>query len=176
MLLEAKRNPYRDGGWKIYDIADRAKPRLVHYERTAGFAVHRFDVDESYAYISTEMDGYIGNEEEILREVDRKLGPSRIFSFGVGTSVNRYLLDSMAREGGALPARGRGLHAAPTGTDRRLHRLLRRHPPRHQRREAVPPRQPAAAELQVGADRLSRTCIVDRAERHRRPATGRTDA
>jgi Ca-activated chloride channel family protein len=44
-------------------------------------------------------DGYIGNEEEILREVDRKLGPSRIFSFGVGTSVNRYLLDSMAREG-----------------------------------------------------------------------------
>jgi Ca-activated chloride channel family protein len=44
-------------------------------------------------------DGYIGNEDEILREVDRKLGPSRIFSFGVGTSVNRYLLDSMAREG-----------------------------------------------------------------------------
>ncbi|HEY6229146.1 MAG TPA: VIT domain-containing protein, partial [Verrucomicrobiae bacterium] len=44
-------------------------------------------------------DGYIGNEEEILRAVDRKLGPSRIFSFGVGTAVNRYLLDSMAREG-----------------------------------------------------------------------------
>jgi Ca-activated chloride channel family protein len=44
-------------------------------------------------------DGYIGNEEEILREVERKLGPSRIFSFGVGTAVNRYLLDSMAREG-----------------------------------------------------------------------------
>jgi Ca-activated chloride channel family protein len=44
-------------------------------------------------------DGYIGNEDEILHAVDRKLGSARIFSFGVGTSVNRYLLDSMAREG-----------------------------------------------------------------------------
>src|SRR3712207_7798712 len=43
------------------------------------------------------------------------------------------------------------------GADRRLHRLLRRHPPRHQRRPGVPPRQPAAAELQVRADRLPRS-------------------
>ena len=40
--------------------------------------------------------------------------------------------------------------------DRRLHRLLRRHPSRDQRRQAVPPRQSAAAELQICADRLSR--------------------
>ena len=46
--------------------------------------------------------------------------------------------------------------AAPAGDDRRLHRLLRRHPPRDQRRPAVPARQPAAAELQVGPDRLPR--------------------
>ena len=26
ILREAKRNPYRDGGWKIYDISDRARP------------------------------------------------------------------------------------------------------------------------------------------------------
>ena len=38
ILREARRNPYRDGGWKIYDIADRTKPRLVHYERTPGSA------------------------------------------------------------------------------------------------------------------------------------------
>ena len=61
ILREARSNPYRDGGWKIYDIADRTKPRLVHYERTAGFGTHRFDVDADYAYISTEMDGYVGN-------------------------------------------------------------------------------------------------------------------
>ena len=61
ILREARRNPYRDGGWKIYDIADRTRPRLIHYERTAGFGTHRFDVDADYAYISTEMDGYVGN-------------------------------------------------------------------------------------------------------------------
>ncbi len=44
-------------------------------------------------------DGYIGNETEILAEVARLLGPSRVFSFGVGSSVNRYLLDGMARLG-----------------------------------------------------------------------------
>ncbi len=44
-------------------------------------------------------DGFIGNEAEILGEVSRRLGPSRIFSFGIGSSVNRYLLESMARIG-----------------------------------------------------------------------------
>lgn len=44
-------------------------------------------------------DGYIGNERDILREIRTLLGPSHIFSFGVGTSVNRYLMDSMARIG-----------------------------------------------------------------------------
>ena len=48
---------------------------------------------------------------------------------------------------------------------RRLHRLLHRHPPRDHGRQAVPPRQPAAAQLQVGADRLSRPRLVDRRER-----------
>ncbi len=45
-------------------------------------------------------DGYIGNEAEILGEVHKRLASSRIFSFGVGSSVNRYLLDHMARLGG----------------------------------------------------------------------------
>jgi Ca-activated chloride channel family protein len=44
-------------------------------------------------------DGYIGNEVEILKEIDDRLGASRIFSFGVGSSVNRYLMDSMAKLG-----------------------------------------------------------------------------
>ncbi|MHC4716027.1 MAG: VIT domain-containing protein, partial [Planctomycetota bacterium] len=41
-------------------------------------------------------DGYIGNEKAILAEVKRKIGPARMFSFGVGSSSNRYLLDRMA--------------------------------------------------------------------------------
>lgn len=44
-------------------------------------------------------DGYIGNEIEILREIHQRLGASRIFSFGVGASPNRYLLDQMGRAG-----------------------------------------------------------------------------
>ncbi len=44
-------------------------------------------------------DGYIGNEVEILREIHQRLGASRIFSFGVGASPNRYLLNQMAKAG-----------------------------------------------------------------------------
>lgn len=60
-LDEALANPYGDGGFKIWDISDPAKPTLLHYERTYGFGTHRFDMDENYAYISTEMEGYVGN-------------------------------------------------------------------------------------------------------------------
>jgi Ca-activated chloride channel family protein len=49
--------------------------------------------------VSFMTDGYIGNEEEILAAVKEKVGSARIFSFGVGTSVNRYLLEGMARLG-----------------------------------------------------------------------------
>jgi len=44
-------------------------------------------------------DGYIGNESEILAAIETRLGQSRIFSFGVGSSPNRYLMDGMARIG-----------------------------------------------------------------------------
>lgn len=44
-------------------------------------------------------DGYIGNEAEILNEIHKQLGPSRIFSFGIGSSVNRYLIEQMAKVG-----------------------------------------------------------------------------
>ncbi len=44
-------------------------------------------------------DGYIGNESEILAAIETCVGQSRIFSFGVGSSPNRYLMDRMARIG-----------------------------------------------------------------------------
>jgi len=52
-----------------------------------------------FRLVSFMTDGYIGNETEILKAVHDKLGDSRIFSFGVGSSVNRYLLDRMAAIG-----------------------------------------------------------------------------
>lgn len=57
----AEKQPYRNGGFRIYDVANPAAPRLIHHQLTGGIGVHRFDMDERYAYISTEMDGYIGN-------------------------------------------------------------------------------------------------------------------
>ena len=46
--------------------------------------------------VSFMTDGYIGNDAEILGEVQRRVGDARIFSFGIGSSPNRYLLDRMA--------------------------------------------------------------------------------
>jgi hypothetical protein len=60
--LEAfEQRGYHNGGFKIYDVADPAQPKLVCYHKTGGIGVHRFDLDERYAYISTEMAGYMGN-------------------------------------------------------------------------------------------------------------------
>lgn len=49
--------------------------------------------------VSFMTDGYIGNEAEILGEIHRRLGDARIFSFGIGSSTNRYLLERMALMG-----------------------------------------------------------------------------
>ena len=58
---EAQRKPYDQGGFKIYDVSDRTKPKLIAFQKTHGIGVHRFDMDANYAYISTEMSGYVGN-------------------------------------------------------------------------------------------------------------------
>ncbi len=51
-------------------------------------------------YIVFLTDGYIGNETEILSELRTTLGENtRLFSIGVGSSVNRYLIEGLAEEG-----------------------------------------------------------------------------
>ncbi len=60
LLAEADKRGYGDGGFRIFDIADRTRPREIAFQKTAGYGVHRFDVDENYAYISSEMDGFNG--------------------------------------------------------------------------------------------------------------------
>ncbi|MDJ0858975.1 MAG: hypothetical protein QNJ03_07840 [Dinoroseobacter sp.] len=52
---------YDGGGFRVWDISDKTAPKLLSYVKTHGFGVHRFDMDENYAYISTEMEGYVGN-------------------------------------------------------------------------------------------------------------------
>lgn len=60
-LDAARERGYHQGGFRIYDISDKTRPKLLSDTKTFGFGVHRFDVDENYAYISTEMEGFIGN-------------------------------------------------------------------------------------------------------------------
>lgn len=50
-------------------------------------------------YVVFLTDGYIGNEAEVFELVADRMGDARLFSLGVGSSVNRYLLDGMARMG-----------------------------------------------------------------------------
>ena len=44
-------------------------------------------------------DGYIGNEAEVLGLLSQHIDSARLFAFGVGTGVNRYLLAEMGRVG-----------------------------------------------------------------------------
>lgn len=48
-------------------------------------------------------DGYIGNEAEIIAEVDKRAGDQiRFWAIGIGTSPNRYLIDGVAKQGGGM--------------------------------------------------------------------------
>lgn len=44
-------------------------------------------------------DGYVGNDMQIIDAVRKNSATTRVFSFGIGNSVNRYLLDGMAKAG-----------------------------------------------------------------------------
>jgi len=48
-------------------------------------------------------DGYIGYEHDVLRYLRTHAGGTNVFSLGVGSSVNRFLIEGMARFGGAAP-------------------------------------------------------------------------
>ena len=55
--------------------------------------------DQSHVRIVCFMtDGYVGNDMEIISEVQKHQN-ARVFAFGIGSSVNRFLLDKMAEAG-----------------------------------------------------------------------------
>jgi len=55
--------------------------------------------DQSHVRIVCFMtDGYVGNDMEIISEI-QKYQNARVFAFGIGGSVNRFLLDKMAEAG-----------------------------------------------------------------------------
>jgi Ca-activated chloride channel family protein len=60
--------------------------------------------EERLRFVCLMTDGRIGNEADILREIKPKIGPARIFSFGVGSSPNRFLLNRLALAGRGVSA------------------------------------------------------------------------
>jgi Ca-activated chloride channel family protein len=44
-------------------------------------------------------DGFVGNDMQIIDYIRKNRGRARMFPFGIGNSVNRFLLEQMAREG-----------------------------------------------------------------------------
>ena len=57
---------------------------------------------ERQRYVFFMTDGYIGNEDQILAAIKEKLGDARIFSFGIGSSANRHLIEGMGKTGNGV--------------------------------------------------------------------------
>jgi hypothetical protein len=106
-LRRVLREGYSDGGFRIYDVSDKSKPRLITHHKTGGIGVHRFHADARYAYISTEMEGFVGN---ILVTYDMK-DPAR------PEEVSRWWMTGQHVAGGEKPTW--------RGTTHRLHHALR---------------------------------------------------
>jgi Ca-activated chloride channel homolog len=56
------------------------------------------DSQEHLRIVCFMTDGYIGNDMAIIGEI-QKHSNARVFAFGIGSSVNRFLLDKMAEHG-----------------------------------------------------------------------------
>lgn len=98
---------FDEGGFKIYDVSDKTNPKLITFHKTFGKGVHRFDMDENYAYLSTEMEGFVGN---ILVTYDIR-DPAR------PQEVSRWWMPGQNVAAGEEPS--------PLGTEHRLHHALR---------------------------------------------------
>ncbi|MEO8050745.1 MAG: VIT domain-containing protein [Acidobacteriota bacterium] len=86
-------------------------------------ALEPSDEQDHVRVVCFMTDGYVGNDMEIIGEV-KKHPNARVFSFGIGSSVNHFLLDQMAREG-----RGEveyvGLEDDGSAAARRFHERVR---------------------------------------------------
>ncbi len=61
-------------------------------------ALEPSDAQNHVRIVCFMTDGYVYNDNEIIAEV-QKHPNARVFSFGIGSSVNRFLLDKIAEEG-----------------------------------------------------------------------------
>jgi Ca-activated chloride channel family protein len=62
-----------------------------------GFALPRDEAFSRTMIIVT--DGYIGAEREVFEEIQNNLDRTNVFAFGIGSGVNRYLIEGIAKAG-----------------------------------------------------------------------------
>lgn len=63
-------------------------------------------------------DGYVTVEREALELIQKNLGRANLFTFGIGSSVNRYLIEALARAGLGEPFVVLDQAAAPDAAER----------------------------------------------------------
>ena len=68
--------------------------------QTAMSLPHEAGTSRSFVVVT---DGYIGGERESFRYIRDHLGEANVFAFGIGTSVNRYLIEGVAKAGFGEP-------------------------------------------------------------------------
>ncbi|MEL7367492.1 MAG: VIT domain-containing protein [Myxococcota bacterium] len=78
------------------------------------------DMSTSMVIVS---DGYIGVEREAFELVRKNLGEANLFAFGIGRSVNRHLIEGLARAGMGAPFVVLDNGAAPA-TAEKFHRYI----------------------------------------------------
>ena len=98
---------YHMGGFKVWDVSKPASPRQIVHHKTGGIGVHRFDMDRHFAYISTEMAGYVGNIL-VIYDLANPAQP---------TEVSRWWIPGQHIAGGEKPGWA--------GRQHRLHHALR---------------------------------------------------
>lgn len=82
-------NPKGNGGTELLSAVDRA----LALKKEEG-------VSRSIVVVT---DGYISAERELFATVEQNLGRANLFVFGIGSSVNRYLVEGLARAGQGEP-------------------------------------------------------------------------
>lgn len=66
------------------------------------YALPRTDPDVSRTFVIA-TDGYVSVEREAFEQIRKNSGDTNFFSFGIGSSVNRYLIEGMAFAGNGEP-------------------------------------------------------------------------
>jgi Ca-activated chloride channel family protein len=104
-------------------LASRAGSGGTEMMKAIRAALDPTDSREHIRIVVFMTDGYVGNDFEIIGEV-QKHPNARVFSFGIGNSVNRFLLDKMA-EAGRGEVEYVGLNDDGSAAAKRLHERIR---------------------------------------------------